>query len=218
MHIEILVEDSSGKTLLDILVPKVLGEYSAPHTWNIHAYKGMGRIPKNLQPSSAPNKRILLDQLPRVLRGYAKTPGIDAVIVVLDLDKRNCTTFLQQLQALADDLQPPPEIMFRLAIEELEAWYFGDLDALLCAYPKVKRSIIHQYIQDSACDTWECLADAVYDGGSRQVKKIGWPLPGQLKHEWANAIGPHMDLDRNTSPSFGKFRDGLRRLITRDGV
>ncbi|GHU13280.1 hypothetical protein AGMMS50225_23020 [Betaproteobacteria bacterium] len=71
-----------------------------------------------------------------------------------------------------------------------------------------------RYIQDSACDTWELLADAIYPGGAAAIKRKGWPLPGQIKHEWAERIGPFLDPDRNLSPSFGKLRDGLRRLIT----
>ena len=46
MHFEILVEDVSGKTTLEILVPKIINPEQ--HTFNIHAYKGIGHIPKNL--------------------------------------------------------------------------------------------------------------------------------------------------------------------------
>jgi hypothetical protein len=102
--------------------------------------------------------------------------------------------------------------MFRLAIEEMEAWYLGDRPALLGAYPRAKAAVLNGYVQDSTCDTWETLADAVYAGGSAAIKKKGWPLPGQVKHEWAERIGPRMVLDRNVSPSFCKFRDGVRSL------
>ncbi len=70
MHFEILVEDQSGKKLLEILVPKIIGE---DHTINIHSYKGIGHIPKNLGNNSDAGKRLLLDQLPKLLRGYGKT-------------------------------------------------------------------------------------------------------------------------------------------------
>ena len=53
----------------------------------------------------------------------------------------------------------------------------------------------------------------VYKGGANSVKKAGWPLPGNIKHEWAQKIGPHMNPARNLSPSFCKFRDGLRGLV-----
>jgi hypothetical protein len=213
MHIEILAEDSSGEKLLEALLPKLLGEYANPHTWNMHSYKGIGRIPKNLKGSSDPSKRILLDRLPKLLQGYGRTPGIDAVVVVLDTDKRDCVDFLAELKTLAAGCTPAPNTFFRLAIEEVEAWYLGDRQALTDAYPRAKADVLNRYVQDSACDTWELLADAVYPGGSAAIKKVGWPLPGQLKHEWAEKIGPLLEPDRNESPSFGKLRDGLRRLV-----
>ncbi len=61
MHFEILIEDISGKNALDILIPKIV---SNEHTFNIHSYKGIGRIPQGLKSSSDPKKRILLDRLP----------------------------------------------------------------------------------------------------------------------------------------------------------
>lgn len=213
MHIEILVEDSSGKKLLEAVLPKLLGEQGNSHSWRVHDYKGLGRIPRNLNPGADPTKRILLDQLPRLLQGYGRTPGIDAVVVVLDTDKRNCVDFLAELSALAAGCNPAPNTLFRLAIEEVEAWYLGDRQALESAYPRAKADVLNRYVQDSACDTWELLADAVYPGGLVAIKKVGWPLPGQIKHEWAERIGPLLDPDRNVSPSFGKLCDGLRRLV-----
>jgi hypothetical protein len=213
MHIEILVEDASGAKLLEAVLPKLLGEQDAPHSWRMHSYKGIGRIPKNLNASGDPAKRILLDQLPRLLSGYGKTPGIDAVVVVLDSDRRKCVDFLSELKELLAGCNPAPNTMFRLAIEEVEAWYLGDQQALHVAFPRAKADVLVTYVQDSVCDTWELLADAVYPGGSAAIKKAGWPLPGQIKYEWAEKIGPLLEPDRNTSPSFGKLRDGLRRLV-----
>jgi hypothetical protein len=215
MHIEILVEDSSGERLLDCLLPKILGPQGEPHTWRLHAYKGIGRIPHGLRTTADPAKRILLEQLPKLLRGYGKTPGIDAVVVVLDNDSRDCALFLRELKALAAACDPAPKTLFRLAIEEIEAWYLGDRVALAEAYPRAKVKGLDAYAQDSLCGTWELLADAVHPGGVAAVKKAGWPLPGQLKHEWAVQIGPLMDIDRNDSASFRKLRDGLRRLVAR---
>ncbi len=211
MHIEVLVEDSSGKTLVDLLLPKLLGPQMDPHTWRVHPYKGIGRIPVDLKGGD-PAKRILLAQVPRLLAGYSKTPGIDAVVVVLDTDRRNCQAFLAELKAVAAARAPALNTMFRLAIEEMEAWYLGDRAALLAAYPRAKNAVLDRYEQDTVCGTWELLADALHPGGSTAVKTAGWPLPGQIKHEWARAVGPLMDLEVNESPSFRKFRDGVRRL------
>ena len=214
MHLEFLIEDSSGERLLQALLPKFLGQQGSLHTWRLHSYKGVGRIPKKLEKAGDPAKRILLDQLQRLMRGYGRTPGVDAVVVILDSDRRNCRDFLTELKSLIISCDPPPNAMFRLAVEEMEAWYFGDGVALLKAYPKAKQEILDRYVQDSVCDTWELLADAIYPGGSLAIRKAGWPLPGQVKHEWAANIGPLLDPDRNSSPSFGELRDGLRTLTS----
>lgn len=162
MHIEILVEDSSGKRLLDCLLPQMLGEQGQPNTWRLHHYKGVSRIPPGLKASSDPAKRMLLDQLPRLLRGYGKTPGIDAVVVVLDSDRRDCVGFLAELRSLVHGLDQAPHTLFRLAIEEVAAWYLGDRTALAAAYPSAKQRALDSYVQDSVCGTWEVLANAIY--------------------------------------------------------
>ena len=214
MHIEVLVEDSSGSKLVETLLPKVIGGIGQPHTWRVHPYKGIGRLPGNLRPAGDPSKRALLNQLPRILSGYGKTVGIEGVVVVVDADSRDCKTFLAELTAMVEKCRPAPNVLFRLAIEEVEAWYLGDREAVKIAYPNAKNDVLDRYQQDSVCGTWEVLADAVYPGGSAAIRRKGWPLPGTIKHEWAEQIGPHMDIENNTSPSFGKFRDGLRRLVS----
>lgn len=213
MHIEVLVEDSSGATLIGTLLPAVIGDFDSPHTWRILRYKGIGRLPPGLSVKADPAKRALLDQLPRLLTGYGRTPGIDAVVVVLDSDRRDCKSFLKELHTLHQRCRPAPNALFRLAIEELEAWYLGDRQALLAAYPRAKKDVLSRYHQDSVCGTWEVLADAVHPGGSAALQKEGWPLPGEIKHGWAERIGPRMNIEQNLSPSFCKFRDGLRRIV-----
>jgi hypothetical protein len=179
MHLEFLVEDQSGKVLLKKLIPRILGEQGQPHTWNLHSYKGIGRIPQNLNHQADPSKRILLDRLPQILKGYGQTPGYDAVVVVLDSDRRNCQEFLQELKDLLRNSQPAPQTLFRLAIEEIEAWYFGDRTALLKAYPKAKKGILEKYKQDSICGTWELLANAIHAGGSAALPNFA--LAGKAK-------------------------------------
>ena len=213
MHIEVLVEDRSGAKLLEVLLPTVIGPRGAPHTWRVHCYKGIGRLPAGLSVKADPAKRALLDQLPRLLAGYGKTPGIDAVLVLVDSDDRNCVIFLKELAAQLQGCYPAPNTLFRLAIEEVEAWYLGDRHALLAAYPRAKREVLTRYKQDQICGTWELLADVLHPGGSASIKKAGWPLPGQIKHIWAEKIGPLLDVEHNDSHSFRKFRDGLRRLV-----
>lgn len=212
MHIEFLVEDSSGEILLRTLLPQLLGPQTDPHTWRIHAYKGIGRVPKGMTGAGDPMNRLLLDRLPKLLSGYSKSPGIDAVVVVLDVDKLDYQTVMQELHYVASQTAPLLNAIFRLAVEEIEAWYLGDRAALLKAYPRAKMKVLAGYTQDAACGTWELLADAVHPGGLKAIKKAGWPLPGQIKHEWAEKIGRLMTLDENASPSFREFRDGMRQL------
>ena len=70
MHFEILVEDRSGKQALDILVPKII---SGQDSFRIIAYKGIGNIPKNLSISASAGTQLLLNQLPKLLKGYGNT-------------------------------------------------------------------------------------------------------------------------------------------------
>ena len=81
MHIEVLVKDSSVVALMVHLLPKLLGEVAHEHTWRIHDFKGIGRIPRNMTCQSDAAKKTMLDNLPRILEGYGRTPGYDAVPV-----------------------------------------------------------------------------------------------------------------------------------------
>lgn len=213
MHLEVLAEDQSGSIALEVILEKILGKNHSEHSWRILPHRGAGRIPRNLNPKSDPRKKFLLDQLPRLLRGYGRSlADHSAVVVVVDLDDRDCMKFKQELLAVLDDCDPSPRTLFRIAIEESEAWLLGDQAAVWQAYPKAKVSVLNGYKQDSICGTWERLADAVHPGGSARLKRSAWPETGKAKCEWAGRIAPHMDPDRNRSKSFQVFRDGIRNL------
>ena len=213
MHFEVLVEDKSGSIVVDAILGKILGENGVSYTWKMHSYKGLGRIPKDLHGKTDPKKRRLLDRLPRILRGYGKKLGTSsAVVVVVDLDDRNCVEFKQELLEVLNACYPRPETLFRIAIEEIEAWLLGDRAAVKAAYPGAKDSVLDHYRQDTICGTWEILADAIHAGGAAALKKKGSPPPGAAKCEWAREIAQHMIPTRNRSPSFQVFRDGVLRL------
>ena len=214
MHFEVLIEDRSGSIALDFVLEEILGKNGHAHSWRLHPYQGIGRIPKNLQAVPNPRKRFLLNHLPRLLRGYGRSLqlGCDSVLVVVDLDTQNCVTFKQELLGVLKACSPRPTTLFRIAIEECEAWLLGDPAAVKAAYPNVKDPVLNGYTQDSICGTWEVLADAVHPGGSAQLKNAGYRSAGTAKCQWARKIAPHMDVDRNRSRSFQVFRDGVKRL------
>mgnify|MGYP000053380804 CR=1 FL=1 len=214
MHFEILVEDQSGKKALDILVPKIVGD---AHTFKVHSYKGIGRIPKNMRDTNDASKRILLDNLPKLLKGYGKTfagyrayPA--AVILVCDLDDNCLKTFRNELSGILDACNPKPETRFCMAIEEGEAWFLGDLSAIKAAYPRAKDAVLNAYVNDSICGTWEMLANAVYPGGAAALSAKGWQAVGIEKSRWAEDISSRMVVENSRSPSFCYFRGKMREL------
>ena len=215
MHFEVLVEDRSGKTALDILIPKIVGDQ---HTFRVIPYRGIGRIPQNLTTHTDASKRQLLDQLPRLLRGYGRTfaqysPNYRAaVILVCDLDDKCLKRFRQELYAVLNKCHPKPETRFCIAIEEVEAWLLGDIPAIRATYPKAEVNVLNRYENDSICGTWELLANAAYNGGSSKLKIKGWQAVGREKSLWSKNIAPRMDVDNNASPSFRYFQKKLREL------
>ena len=214
MHFEILVEDQSGKNALDIIVPKNLHNSC---TFTVHSYKGIGRIPKNISNPSDASNRILLDNLYKLLKGYGKTFASyhnysAAVIIVCDLDNKCLKTFRSQLYKILIRCDPKPKTRFCFAIEEGEAWFLGDLNAIKVAYPNAKSSVLNSYVNDSVCGTWEKLADAIYKGGAEALSTKGWKMVGAEKSRWANEISPYMSIDNNNSPSFCHFRNKIREL------
>jgi len=214
MHFEFLVEDASGKIALESLIEKILGPNGQDHSYRIFAYKGIGRIPVGMSGKIDVRKRILLDRLPKVLEGYGRSLQHQdaAVVVIVDLDQRDCGDFKQEMLDVLATCHPAPTTLFRIAIEEMEAWLLGDLEAVIAAYPKAKTRVLSGYEQDSVCETWELLADAIQKGGAKGLKKQGWPAPGRAKCEWARNIAPLLDVETNQSKSFQVFRNGVRKL------
>ena len=210
MHFEVLVEDKSASIAIGYMLEKILGPNNTRHSWRVIPYKGLGRIPKGLADSTSADKRILLDRLPGLLRGYGRSLDqlLCSVVVVVDADNNDCVKFKQELLNVLSQCQPRPRTLFRIAVEESEAWLLGDRCAVLAAYPKARRSVLDAYVQDSICGTWEVLATVV----SSTREMLRWPESGIAKCRWAETIAPYMDVDQNTSPSFRAFRDGIRAL------
>ncbi|HEV7669315.1 MAG TPA: DUF4276 family protein [Thermoanaerobaculia bacterium] len=95
-----------------------------------------------------------------------------------------------------------------MPVEELEAWFLGDIEALRAAYPRVPSTLAQRRgfrDPDAIQNTWETL--------ERLLQKSGYHPQGLPKIAVARAISAHMDPERNASRSFQVFRDGLRELV-----
>ena len=102
----------------------------------------------------------------------------------------------------------PFQVLNRLAIEELEAWFFGDIEALNAAYPRIPLSLGNKarYRDPDAIlgGTWEAL--------EHELKKVGYFPAGLNKISAAREISRFMIPDRNRSRSFQVFHQGLLEI------
>lgn len=216
MHLHFMVEDQSGEKLVDIIAKKLCSSNPAV-TYETKGYKGLGGFtPKNTATETHTGK--LLNNLATVLdglnRAYSKNPNYPfAVIVVVDNDNRDTNAFRAEMEAVAQKKNVTIDHVFCIAIEEIEAWLLGDIEAVKAAYPHAKMDVIRGYQQDSICGTWEKLAEAVYKGGLKKLKKQGSFEIGKMKCEWAEKIGAKMVIDKNESPSFQFFVSEIRKRL-----
>ncbi len=207
VYLEFLIEDRSG----GILLKQILNSYMKDHEnliYRINSFKGIGCLPKKTNKVNNIKTRKLLSDLPAYLRGFnaslSPLPHRKAIIIVLDSDDNNCIEFKKELNNLKQALMLSVDSIFCIAIEEMEAWLLGDINAIITAYPHAKKQLLQNYVPDSIIGTWEHLADAIYSGGVDRLKKIATSYYeiGEQKCIWADKIGACLDIRNNKSPSF----------------
>lgn len=217
MHFQFLIEDQSSAVLIVKIMEK-LTQDDFKNTFDCKAFQGIGGFTRKNTVKETRTGKILND-LATYMRGFQRSlQGIDAVlIIVLDSDKRDPEQFRDELEEVAKNNHISMEHVFCLAIEEVEAWLLGDELAIQKAYPSYKKNVLHTYEQDSICGTWELLADVVYKGGIREIKKkkMSFMEIGRLKAEWADKIGNYMDFEQNKSPSFQFFYQAVYERMNR---
>lgn len=200
MRIHFFVEGPSERAFLENWLPEFL---PPQHSFKIIPHRGKGRIPGRPGDKPDPKRQGLLDQLPAKLRAYGRdlNSDTDRILVLVDLDHDNCLELKKRLNALLAYCSPPPVAIFRIAIEETEAFYLGDRSAIRKAYPRAKLSRMDSYIQDSICGTWELFQQVIGDTSEDKV-------------EWAKNMGSCMTTEwrgsrANGSPSFCQFCRGI---------
>lgn len=193
VHLEILVEEFSMEVFLREFFVRYI---PAGKTFTLHSFQG---------------KEDLLQKLPNRLKGYAPWLPTDwRIMVVVDQDDDNCKELKQKLEIIAQQAGLSTrtrvglcrwQVVNRIAVEELEAWYFGDWQAVRTAYPKVNPNIPKKapyrrpdQIRGGTRETFE-----------RLMQRRGY-FPGGLERiEAARTIGKYIDPSRNRSPSFQIF-------------
>lgn len=217
MYFQFLIEDDSGRILVETLMDKLRAGHP-DISCGYKSFHGLGTFTKRNTVKATKTGKLLND-LATYLPGFDKSlrhMGKEAAIfVVLDNDDMNTARFRSELEELARGKGVETDHVFCIAVEEIEAWLLGDEQALLRAYPKAKLATLHTYKQDSICGTWELLADVVYKGGYNRMMKENpsYPGIGKIKCEWAKNIGQYMDIHSNRSPSFKKFIRELEKRI-----
>jgi Domain of unknown function (DUF4276) len=201
IHLEFLVEEPSAEAALGNLVPRLLGP---DLSFEVRPFQG---------------KSDLLRSLPARLRGYRHwIPEDWGIVVLIDSDGQDCRAQKKDLEDMASQAGFLTrvaagghrfQVLNRLAIEELEAFFFGDVEALCDAYPGVPRSLGNRagYRDPDAITggTWEAL--------ERVLQRAGHHRGGLAKIKAAREISACMEPDRNRSGSFRAFRQGLLDLV-----
>ena len=194
-HLELLVEEPSMEAFLRVLLPRILPE---GRTFEVHSFRSKGN---------------LRNRLKNRLRGYARwLPDDWRIVVMLDCDNHDCRTLKEELEAATSESKLRSrsqaggrtwQVANRVVIEELEAWYFGDWEAVRGAYPRVPNNIPNRarYRDPDAIrgGTWEAF--------ERILKRHGYFTTGLRKVEAARMVGAHVDPERNRSRSFAVFLD-----------
>jgi hypothetical protein len=202
MHLEFLLEEPSAQVALGHLVPVIV---TPTTTYRFHVFRG---------------KSDLMISLPRRLAGYRHWLPEDYMIVVLvDADEQDCAQLKDEMERCARQagLHTPStcqigdrvQVVNRIAVHELEAWYWGDTTALHAAFPRlpVSMGLKAKYRNpDDIVDTWEAL--------ERELQRKGYYPAGLQKADLAAKVAPHMRPEANRSHSFRVFRDAVTRYGT----
>ena len=201
-HLELLVEEPSMEAFLRALLPRLLPQ---GRTFEVRPFQG---------------KSDLLGKLEPRLRGYAAwLPANWRIVVVVDRDNDDCAVLKRQMEAIArraglstrsSARNQRWQLVNRIAVEELEAWYFGDWVAVRAAYPRVSANVT----QRNGFRNPDGIAGGTWEAFERVMQRHGYFGGGLPKIEAARMIGAEVDPIRSRSTSFKMFREAIAEAIT----
>lgn len=199
-HVEILVEELS----MEVFLRGFLGRHLPPHiTFNVAAFQG---------------KTDLLRNVGARLRGYRGwLPDDWKILILIDRDGSDCIELKGQLEEecqhsgfLTRSAAPADwSVATCIAIEELEAWYFGDWAAVLAAFPRAPKTTP----ANAPYRLPDAIAGGTWEAFERVMKQGGYFQSGLQKVFAARAISEHIQPDRSTSTSFRHFAQVVQELL-----
>jgi hypothetical protein len=198
-HFELLVEEPSAEAFLRELMPRLLPQ---GRTFQIHPFQG---------------KSDLLAKLTGRLRGYANwLPEDWRIVVLVDRDQNECGGLKAELESIAAiaglrtrTASQKWQLVNRISIEELEAWYFGEWDAVRSAYPRASTNLVGK----RGFRNPDAIAGGTWEAFERVMQKSGYFKGGLRKVEAARAIGARFTPDRCSSRSFTNFRAAIEEAV-----
>ena len=142
-YLEFHVEEPSMEAFLGAWLPRLIPEDCS---FEIHSYRGKGALLRNIG-----NR----------LRGYARwMPTEYRIVIVVDRDGDACMDLKSKLEDICRDAGLRSrrtagsdwQVVTRIAIEELEAWYFGAWQAVCAAYPSFLKCREPESLPAPRCD------------------------------------------------------------------
>lgn len=121
-------------------------------------------------------------------------------VVIQDQDSNDCIELKKVLEEVC--LKSGKDVLIRIACHEMEAWYFGDMKAVSKAYGKD----FTKYSRKSRFRNPDNIVNP-----KKELKKM---IPEHEQLAGAERIGPHMDIENNTSHSFNVLIDGIRKMLS----
>ena len=146
-------------------------------------------------------KQDLLGGLPTTFRAQARLGGDRKIVVLCDKDSDDCCELKRKIR----DKVPAKlrgSTLIRIVCCELEAWYLGDKNALVAAYPDCGRIGRRDWKKNPD----DCRPPKPSDKIKEKARGFNKVAAGE------KVSGKIRNLKDNRSPSFRVFVSGLRGL------